>query len=137
MTFIQVVHLENHWVCLTNYNPWLDESNPIGTWHMYDSIQQPETYLPKIGEVMKRFTDGVRCHVNYPTLRKQFGYADCGLFALGYATALCMDIDPTTLIFDQFEIRKEFNRMIETSQIDLFPHFLTKSTQMNSSIHYF
>ena len=40
-SYIQVEHLLNHWVCITNYNPW-DKNNPLGIWHLYDSIQCPE-----------------------------------------------------------------------------------------------
>ena len=136
---MQVVHLDDHWVCLTNYNPWLDPNNPYGTWHLYDSLQAPDIYVPRLTSVIHKFTDGVSCSINHVILPKQLGKHDCGLFALGYATALCMDINPASLIFNQSRMRQEFNNMVTTSEVMLFSHSLSigSHTQcMKYSINY-
>ena len=107
-----MIHLLDHWVCITNYNPWLYPNEPLGIWHVYDSIQNPDKYCPLAAKIIAKFTDGDNCQFMYVVLPKQIGSLDCGLFALGYATALCLNINPATLKFDQTKMRHEFNQII-------------------------
>ena len=123
-----MIHLYNHWVCITNYNPWLFPENPTGIWHLYDSLQAPESYVHLLSNVIRRFTDGAHCNINYVIMPKQSGTSDCGLFALGYATALCLEINPATLIFDQSRMRQEFNQMVMGHEVHLFSHELSSIT---------
>ncbi len=39
-------------------------------------------------------------------MNKQFGTDDCGLFALAYALAICMDKNPAQLQFEQQVIKE-------------------------------
>ncbi|CAF0708776.1 unnamed protein product [Brachionus calyciflorus] len=78
--FIQVVHAQNHW----------------------NSLNSPNYYLQKIKHFLKLINGGS----NYMTICiipvvQQIEYDDCGLFALGYALALALDIDPGSIYFDQ------------------------------------
>ncbi|RNA12241.1 hypothetical protein BpHYR1_008976 [Brachionus plicatilis] len=52
---------------------------------------------------------------NYNPISKQNGSIDCGLFALGYAFALAMDIDP------------EFNFIIQHKSLTLFSYSFIKN----------
>ncbi|CAF1074521.1 unnamed protein product, partial [Brachionus calyciflorus] len=99
--FIQVVHAENHWVTVSNYNPNF-KSNELNCWYVYDSINSANYYLQKIKHFLKLINGGSRYMTicNIPVVQ-QIGYDDCGLFALGYALALAMDIDPGSIYFDQ------------------------------------
>ncbi|RNA07145.1 hypothetical protein BpHYR1_041701 [Brachionus plicatilis] len=51
-------------------------------WYIYDSLNNPGYYLYTIKNVPNRIN-----------VSKQNGSIDCGLFALGYALALALDID--------------------------------------------
>ncbi|RNA06773.1 Inhibitor of growth 1 [Brachionus plicatilis] len=91
--FIQVAHAKNHWVVISNYNP--SEPACSNNWYIYDSLNNPGYYLYTIKNVLKRINDGSRfIKINHIPVSKQNGSIDCGFFALGYALALAMDIDP-------------------------------------------
>ncbi|RNA19024.1 hypothetical protein BpHYR1_054268 [Brachionus plicatilis] len=91
--FIQVANAKNHWVIISNYNP--SEPACSNNWYIYDSLNNPGYYLNTIKNVLKRINGGSRfIKINHIPVSKQNGSVDCGLFALGYALALAMDIDP-------------------------------------------
>ncbi|CAF0992192.1 unnamed protein product [Brachionus calyciflorus] len=100
--FIQVLHAENHWIVLANLHPPYEDSDGFNNWFIYDSLNNPKNYLNRIKTVLKRFSGGSRffdvIHVN---VTKQKGNKDCGLFALGYALSLAMNLDTGKLILDQ------------------------------------
>ncbi|RNA02876.1 hypothetical protein BpHYR1_015636 [Brachionus plicatilis] len=74
-------------------------------WYIYDSLNNPGYYLNTIKNVLKRINGGSRfIKINHIPVTKQNGSVDCGLFALGYALALAMDIDPE--ITDLYNIKK-------------------------------
>ena len=52
---------------------------------------------------------------------KQSGLADCGLHATAIITCLVLDIDPTTVVFKQEELRPHFARSLESGTITAFP----------------
>ncbi|CAF0952356.1 unnamed protein product [Brachionus calyciflorus] len=121
--FIQVLHAENHWIVLANLHPTYEDSDGFNNWFIYDSLNNPKNYLNRIKTVLKSFSGGSRffdiIHVN---VTKQKGNKDCGLFALGYALSLAMNLDPGKLIFDQKKIRDEFNTIIKSTDLFLFSH---------------
>ncbi|CAF1023023.1 unnamed protein product [Brachionus calyciflorus] len=125
--FIQVVHAENHWVTISNYNPNF-KSNEFNCWYVYDSLNSPNYYLHKIKHFLKLINGGSRymtiCHI--PVVQ-QIGYDDCGLFALGFALALAMDIDPGSIYFDQSKIRSEYYNIIMNNNLFLFSHYLVQN----------
>jgi hypothetical protein len=55
--FVTVLNADNHWVTLTNFNPFyvdkIDESG-LGIWFMYDSMNNHQWYLDKIAPALKR-----------------------------------------------------------------------------------
>lgn len=52
--FIQVLHVYNHWVTVTNYNPFYDQYHSLGVWFVYDSLNNPKFYIPYLKPAMKR-----------------------------------------------------------------------------------
>ena len=58
------------------------------------------------------------CHVN---VQRQSGLSDCGIFAIAFATALCMGIDPYTLNIDQNKSRIHLLKCFEQKNISAFP----------------
>ncbi|RMZ95950.1 hypothetical protein BpHYR1_048248 [Brachionus plicatilis] len=91
--FIQVAHAKNHWVVISNYNP----SEPACSNNCYicDSLNNP--------------------------VSKQNGSIDCGLFGLGYALALAIDIVPANYFFQL---------------IDIFLYNVASHMKLSFSIHY-
>ena len=43
--------------------------------------------------------------INNPTIQKQEGTNDCGLFALANTTSLCYNINPTSFTFEQKDMK--------------------------------
>jgi Ulp1 family protease len=56
-------------------------------------------------------------------LPRQHGVADCGLFAIAYATAINEDKNPQTLVFQQISMRNEFNNMVQNGQLKQFTNY--------------
>ena len=64
---------------------------------------------------------------------KQYGTVDCGLFALAYAIAICMDKNPAKIIFEQISMRNHFNQVLKTQNLQQFNHF---EIENNTWTHY-
>jgi len=52
---------------------------------------------------------------------KQTGVADCGLYALAVATCLLHNQDPTSVVFNQEELRTHFCQSLKKGKASLFP----------------
>ena len=67
---------------------------------------------------------------------KQYGTDDCGLFALAYAIAICMDKNPAKIIFEQISMRNHFNQVLKTQNLQQFNHFeIENNTLTNYNEH--
>ena len=53
-------------------------------------------------------------------IQKQSGAADCSLYAMAVATCLAFK-DPTTVIFDQNQLRTHYAMIMETGKLALSP----------------
>ena len=53
-------------------------------------------------------------------VQKQIGSADCGLFALAFATDLCQGLDPTTQRYDQVLMRQHYVTCLESAKVTPF-----------------
>ena len=51
----------------------------------------------------------------------QMGGADCRLFSLANATALCHGVDPMSCIYDQRQMRKHFWHCLTNRRMEVFP----------------
>ena len=85
----------NLWVCASNI------SSAPGVSNIYDSI--PSFHSPiltrQVTAIMKRCKPSFQMrHINVPM---QAGASDCGLFAIAFATALCVGKDPHKCSFNQ------------------------------------
>ncbi|RMZ96338.1 hypothetical protein BpHYR1_018019 [Brachionus plicatilis] len=84
--FIHVLHAENHWIVLANLHPTYEDLDILIT---INTISVLLKWSLKDSRVALDFF--VVVHVN---VTKQKGNKDCGLFALGYALSLAMNLDP-------------------------------------------
>ncbi len=64
-------------------------------------------------------------------VQRQIGYADCGLFSIAFAYALCCDLDPHGIQFNQSAMRAHFDLCVDKEKIDMFP-VSTRCRQKNT-----
>ncbi len=111
---------KNYWITLTNYNPhYVNKTETgLGLWFIYDSLNNVEFYANSIKPALKRLNSETSCVlVMACDMNKQFGTDDCGLFALAYALAICMNKNPAQLLFEQISMRNHFNDVLKTQNL--------------------
>ncbi len=64
-------------------------------------------------------------------VQRQIGNADCGLFSTAFAYALCYDLDPHGIQFNQSAMRAHFDLCVDKEKIDMFP-VSTRCRQKNT-----
>ena len=114
-----VVHVTNHWLCLTNINP-----NSHGVWLIYDSLCTADTNFCDLKPVFAKLRPYLKESklpfivetVTLPLVQRQFGSNDCGLFALAYAQTLCELKDPGKHMYNQLMMRYGFNECMKDSE---------------------
>lgn len=139
---VQVVHVLNHWVCITNFNPkyyndFIPEEDhcKIRRWFLYDSLNMQEFYLPYLKPFLKRHNcesgevQVITCDVIRQQPHPMYNEIDCGLFALGYAQVLCQHEfkEIAHIHFDQQSMRTKFNNSISASLLDPFDYTIKNS----------
>jgi hypothetical protein len=117
--FVQVLNAGNqHWVTVTNYDV---ENNAVGDWILYDSLNNPDVYIPLIKPALKRLNPrNLNVKLRTCDVGKQIGVNDCGLFALGIAIAICENVHPAKLIFEQLTMRQHYNDMVNLGTVTQF-----------------
>ncbi len=63
--------------------------------------------------------------------QRQIGNADCGLLSIAFAYALCCDLDPHSIQFNQSAMRAHFDLCVDKEKIDMFP-VSTRCRQKNT-----
>lgn len=54
--------------------------------------------------------------------QRQVGGSDTGLFAIANALALASGINPDTVSFLQFEMRRHLHQCLQAQELSMFPH---------------
>ena len=77
-------------------------------------------------DTMRTISNLIRCKEKSFTVKlmnttKQSGAADCGLYAVAVASCLALEEDPTTIVFNQQELRSHFSHVLEKGEVKLFP----------------
>ena len=96
---------------------------PTGVVDVYDSM--PSCSIGS-HDLTKQLATILRCsakcmYVRYVNVQRQSGISDCGIFAIAFAAALCMGIDPYTLNIDQKESRTHLLNCFEQKKMKAFP----------------
>ncbi len=115
--FVQIIHINgNHWLCVSN------KFCPAGTVDVYDcspGTGSSPSLKRQIAVVLKcKYSDFT---VRLVDVQRQIGYADCGLFSIAFAYALCYDLDPHGIQFNQSAMRAHFDLCVDKEKIDMFP----------------
>ena len=89
--FVQIMNIaRNHWVCVANVF-----SSP-GVVEVFDSMPSysisSSSLKKQVAAVIKTRENSFQIH--HVDVQRQLGGSDCGLFAIAFATSLCMRNDP-------------------------------------------
>lgn len=109
---LQIVHSRgNHWIVVSSIG--CDN----GAVNVYDSIyKEIDASTQKV--VSNMFG---RVKLNLVPVQKQKGGTDCGLFAIAFSTAICKELDPTTITFNQTAMRDHLIYCLKNGTMTLFP----------------
>ena len=152
---------KNHWVVLTNMNfsqaPMTAEGDQESVkqivsleeesekqiwrverrlqWYIYDSLYDTQ-HAQSARVVLKMlFPEEIGWPVEMIRVQQQKGYNDCGLFAIGTLIALWNDVDPTTIVYRQSEMRNNFNDFIDSKMLILaFRHDIQPASSIKERV---
>ncbi len=116
--FVQVVNIaRNHWVCVSN------TLSPPGVVEVYDSMP---SYSIKSSSLQKQVAVIIKAptrsfELKHVDVQRQVGSSDCALFAMAFATTLCMGGDPHIASYVQGAMRPHLIRCFENRTILPFP----------------
>jgi len=114
--FVQILHTgHGHWITIST----------IGCIHpevqVYDSLVPAPTsnLFRQVATLLA--TANTSISLKYVDVTMQNGSADCGLFAIAFATALINGCDPSQLFFDQAKMRHHLAKCIMAGKMSEFP----------------
>ena len=110
---LYVVHLENHWVAVSNVDC------PKNHWNVYDCLDYDINLLKEPLKILKHEADII--YLTKPKVQKQYKDYDCGLFALAFITNICFGRDPIEYEFDQSKMRIHYLNCAKTGQVTIIP----------------
>jgi hypothetical protein len=111
--FIQIICTgHHHWILIST----------VGTVHptvvVYDSLYCTVSYLIN--------TTSMEVNLRFVNVQMQYGGADCGLFAIAFATALALGHAPEGFHFKQDLMRQHLRECLERGVITMFPYDKTR-----------
>ena len=73
--------------------------------------------------------------MKYVDVQMQSGHNECGMFAIAYATTLCLGEQPDNYILEQGAVRRHLIKFLEKGTFDMFPVRKTRrqSTRIKST----
>ena len=114
---MQVLNVsDNHWITISNIG-----CGP-GIVNVFDSIPQSSVSSctkEQIAAIL--FSEEHTISLHFKQVQVQRGHADCGLFAIAFATALCSAKYPTEINFIQHQLRKHLQKCLVERDITGFP----------------
>ena len=116
-SFVQILHLPNHWVCISNL------FSPPGTVDVYNSLPSMSksslALFKQVAAILK--TSNRFFQLRHVNVQHQNGTADCGLFAIANAVVLCMKGNPHTCNFNQDTMHPHLYKCFMESNIRPLP----------------
>ena len=114
--FVQIVHNgAGHWLTLSTVG------TQQSTVHIYDSVYCSATDEVKnqLASILQTTSNKITLH--FISVPRQSGSADCGVYAIAYATALVLGVRPEMYSFDQPRMRQHLLQCIESGKMTMFP----------------
>ena len=122
--FIQIIHIRgHHWITLSNLQCSIFDAI------VYDSLhginvkpnQQKISYPIIVEQTACRLSKTKKpLRLSVEDVQQQTGGGDCGLFAIAFATLLCLGEDPSQTRYCQDKMRKELIRSLEDRNMENF-----------------
>lgn len=115
--FVQILNVQNnHWILISTVGC------PPSTINVYDSMHL--SLSPRLKKLVADLmqSPSEKIVIRYRDVQWQSGGSDCGLFALAFATSLCLGIDPVSVTFVQSEMRPHLLFCIEKQVMSMFPY---------------
>lgn len=110
---LHVVHLENHWVAISNVDCAKNH------WKLYDSLDYSIDLLKAPLKILNNDSHAV--FLQKQAVQKQNNDFDCGLFALAYLTNICFGKDPLDYEFVQDKMRDHYLQCAKKGKATIFP----------------
>ena len=109
---LQIIHMPNHWAALQVFGSDIC---------FYDSAYTTisDDTLDIIAQLMN--TNAKSLTIKLMNVAKQIGVVNCGLHAIATVTCLALGNDPTTVVFNNDELRPHLLNIFETRKISAFP----------------
>ena len=112
---LQIIYLPGHWIAASTMNLVNEDIIVYDSSSTKISDKAAHILAQLVYTRNPQFTDKV------PSVTKQSGSYECGLFAIAYITHLAYGLDPSLFVFHQEAMRSHFIKCIENHSIDLFP----------------
>ena len=116
--FVQVLNVRrSHWIAISNIGC------QGGVVNVYDSM--PNCDLPRrtkqqIAAIL--FWKKQNFRLQFQAVQEQRGGSDCGLFAVAFATSLCVGHDPTLISYKQHLLCNDLRECLEKRMMTAFPN---------------
>ena len=114
--FVQILHTgHSHWHTVSTIGTNIPEVNVYDSMYCFCSNHSKV----QIASILQTKHPAIRLH--FLDVQKQSGEADCGLFAIAFATALSLGLHPGAYIFDQSLMRSHLLKCFESGELSMFP----------------
>ncbi len=115
--FVQILYINgNHWVCTSN------RFSPAGAVDVFDcsTCSRNSRTLKRQLALILQCPAASFC-VRHIDVQRQNGSSECGLFAIAFAYTLCLGLDPSTIRYDQAQMRTHYEACINDEEFEMFP----------------
>lgn len=117
---VQIHHVGNHWV--TSYRAALtDVALVFDSLQQYDGQGKPVLDASLIQQLRQMYGDGQSLSVGCCSVSQQNNGTDCGIFAIGYATDLCLGLDPCCREYNVTRMRCHLMDCFRRNIMSAFP----------------
>lgn len=106
----------NHWITLTNIDCENNKQTTQNKIFIYDSLNN-FNYIDSLREFLQKMFPNGEKSIKIQIVKMKYiqqGWNDCGLFSLAYQYALCERLEPSSLRFDQSNMRLKYNNYLES-----------------------
>ena len=118
--YTQIIHAGSlHWVCLANTKIGKRDNQ---SHYLYDSLSGSKIMMDIIKQIASySFHPSAELVIHTECVQQQRNGVDCGLYAIAFATSLAFGKDPTTLAYDETQLRTHLVRCLEAGRMSEFP----------------
>lgn len=128
---VQIHHVSHHWV--TSYRAPQDELVYVyDSMLHFDSNKQPIVDGVLVGQLRQMYGNGTSkaLDVGCCFVTQQRNGVDCGVFAIGFATDLCLGLDPCIRQYDVRGMRRHTKQCFKSCTMQEYPVIGTRQKQL-------